>query len=533
MVHGYQEYISQLSKWCLSPAEHPLARTVFDYVKKGTLIHDLIQDGLIPVEIDRDGNHTIPIRWEGEGAAPEIYSVCDREKGPLGCNVRIRIILEGLNPEIWTEPTLHESAIAYNDLIRSTENTTDICYISGEETAPARIHPYAIGTSKLISSNDTTGFTYRYGMLDKPEHRYQISYKESQKIHLAFRWLREHQSFTIGEHTYLLWSTKHIMVPDFRFLSDSNYDDTESTDYDMEVNPEAVDLTGAEYHKGVRDFIRGYTNKLEPDEEVILMSVALPSTGRASITQYEPMQASSFYKNLLTWKESCIGLLPVKGGHALRSPSMNEIAHLAAGLQSGSHITNSVPADIARRAVLKTMVLGQNWPNNLIQSVYKNCVRNMTHRESSGNPLFDYGLNVAVAVIQSHLKAKGELPDLRNDRSYRFGQIFTYMYEIERFALFIRQQTPRATNAEKLIAQYCATPARTMRLLENRLYAYKKIINQTDKGKKMIQSLSHLISDLSAEDLTNSPLNEKFLIGYHSQLAAMYQLTKGKEEAHP
>lgn len=521
MDHGYEEYISQLNKWCLSKAEHPLARTVYDYVRKGTLIQDLVQDGLIPLDTDSEGNFVVPIKWEGEGPEPEIYSVCHRDKGPLSCSVRIQIMLEGLDPEIWKEPTLQESAIAFNELLRSKENVTDICYVSGREAAPAKIHPYAIGTSKLISSNDTTGFTYRWGILDKPEDRCQISYSESQKIHLAFRWLRDHQSFTIGPYTYLLWSSKRITLSELEIFFDGNTDIPEETNGGGKFD--FIDFTGAEHLKSVRDFIRGYTNDLDPDEEIILMSIALPSPGRASILQYEPMKASSFHHNLLTWKETCYGFLPVEGGFALRSPSVNEIAHLAAGLKMGAPIGNSVSADNAKRTVLNTMVLGHHLPSSLIQSVYKNCVRNMAHPEVKRNPLFDRSFNVAAAVINYTLKTSGQASEKEWDRSYRFGQILAYMHEIENLSYFITHRAARITNAEKLIVPYCSTPARTFALLEKRLIPYIETIQYTSKGKEMLHSLSCLISDLSAEELTNSPLNEKFLIGYHSQLAALFQ----------
>ena len=59
----HQDYMASLEKWCKSAYSHPKAIAIYNYLKKGTIIRDLIeQKVLIP---DEDGNYSDKVKIQG------------------------------------------------------------------------------------------------------------------------------------------------------------------------------------------------------------------------------------------------------------------------------------------------------------------------------------------------------------------------------------------------------------------------------------------------------------------------------------
>ena len=110
------------------------------------------------------------------------------------------------------------NAKAFIDYYREkrTDTSPSLCMISGELEIPAEQHPKGIvakyGNAKLISANDSSGFTYR-GRFDDPAQAATISYTASQKAHCALRWLVANQGVTFGGRTFLCWNPQGQKVP--------------------------------------------------------------------------------------------------------------------------------------------------------------------------------------------------------------------------------------------------------------------------------------------------------------------------------
>src|SRR5699024_10099390 len=95
---------------------------------------------------------------------------------------------------IWEDINLFNKFI--NFLESSDKKEIGQCYVSGIETTLTTQHGSRLRNAgdmgKLISANDTQGYTYR-GRFSKPTDAVQIGYELSQKAHHALRWLIQRQ----------------------------------------------------------------------------------------------------------------------------------------------------------------------------------------------------------------------------------------------------------------------------------------------------------------------------------------------------
>ncbi|MBJ8192659.1 type I-C CRISPR-associated protein Cas8c/Csd1, partial [Bacillus cereus] len=84
----------------------------------------------------------------------------------------------------------------------------DICYVTGRQLPSTDKHANKIRNSgdkaKLISANDTSGFTFR-GRFAHSHEAASISYEVSQKAHNALKWLINRQGKVMEQRVFLVW----------------------------------------------------------------------------------------------------------------------------------------------------------------------------------------------------------------------------------------------------------------------------------------------------------------------------------------
>ncbi len=186
-------YLEQLAAWANSPFTTPKVQAILDYVRSGTILQDLAQEQLIALEADKS-------LAAGKTAGTEY------EK----CMIRWRVYTGEKESAVWKDKTLFD---AYLQWIRAGQENTKqgLCMISGQMDVLTVSHPKgtlanAYG-AKLISSNDSSGFTYR-GRFQDPEQAASIGYFASQKVHSALQWLCANQGVIKGNRTFLCWNPK-------------------------------------------------------------------------------------------------------------------------------------------------------------------------------------------------------------------------------------------------------------------------------------------------------------------------------------
>ena len=187
----YESYLTQLHRWELSPYGHPKLSAIARYVEKGTIATDMAQRGLIA--LDEKG-----------------FPVKEKQI------VRWRVETGGENetPACWQDQSLFQAFIDYYASTKSEKPA--FCMVTGKNAPPASQHPKKIinlcANAKLISANDTSGFTYR-GRFTDDSQAATMSYEASQKIHSALHWLAATQGVFIGGRTFLCWNPQGIEIP--------------------------------------------------------------------------------------------------------------------------------------------------------------------------------------------------------------------------------------------------------------------------------------------------------------------------------
>lgn len=498
--NSHAQYIEQLLKWIRSEARHPFAEIIYLYLSKGTLMADLDAAGVLPISKDTEGKGVLP-RWPKTAGSGM---------------VRFKIQIEGMNPEIWNERSLWQSAVDFNRL-QAVPKAKDVCYVTGATAFPAPVHPYVRGTTKLISSGDKTDFTYRCGGWDKPEDCLQMSYEASQKIHLALRWLMQHQSFNIGAQAYVIWSTHNLTIP--RILANGP---------ELSEQEANVETVGTQYAAEVRNYVIGRHQNIPDNDEVHLLTMASPAPGRISITQYESMASSIFFEHLQNWYKHTICKLPVKGGTTYRAPTIYEIADVACGTVQSPANRERVMQDI-----LRSIILGCPIPRRMVESMISNVIKRFSVGAATNtyDPAYDKALNITTAIVRKYLndiESRGQniyrevwtipLNQETKDRSYLLGRLLAYYYRIDYMSQRLGGNGYRTTNAERMMAQYQNRPGSVIKILNTRIISCKTRLSKVSYGRSFLMNMDEFIASIPIHLLNDAPLTESFILGYHAQL---------------
>ena len=167
-------------------------------MKKGTLISDLIEYKIL--ECGEDGKLNQAVKLDAG-------SQCD-------AFVRFKVLCVGDNEsEVWLDKDVQESFISY---YLSLQNSNELCYARGKKIPCSEKHPSKIRNTadkaKLISGNDSVGFTYR-GRFSNKNQAASVGYETSQKAHNALKWLIDKQGYRNYEQAIVAWGTKNQNVP--------------------------------------------------------------------------------------------------------------------------------------------------------------------------------------------------------------------------------------------------------------------------------------------------------------------------------
>ena len=132
----------------------------------------------------------------------------------------------------------------------------DICFVTGDYLPVADKHASRIrhsgDKSKLISANDSSGFTFR-GRFRSSREAAAVSYEVSQKGHNALKWLIDKQGTTIDGKVFLVWGSTNLSMPEPQEDTFSLWDDDE-----QEVVLTDRDSTHKEFALKVRKAIQGF-----------------------------------------------------------------------------------------------------------------------------------------------------------------------------------------------------------------------------------------------------------------------------------
>lgn len=522
-------YLALLSAWCESPHGHPKVAAVLAYVKKGTVIADLCQEKIL--SCDRSGQ-TLLKSWEDSSTAtPEIFRVLPAGNAPESAFVRWSVEVPG-DPasRLWLDETVWKSWIAYYS---ETKASLGLCFSTGNMVPLATQHPaklrHAADKAKLISANDSSGFTFRGRFTDTDgSQACGVSFEVTQKAHNALRWLIARQGRRDGDQAIVAWSPSGKTIP--RIDHDSNqflYDNSDDLVSVSNTHPSIThDAHVAQaFALRLKKKIGGYQSELGDTADIIVLAIDSATPGRMAITFYRELKATEFLQRIETWHTESAWQQNYGKAHLfVGAPSPRDIAEIA----YGRRLDDKLLAATCRR-LLPCIVDAIPIPRDLVDS----CVRRAINRHGMEPWEWEKSLGIACSLYRKHtINNKSylmALEPLRTDRDYLYGRLFALAERLESYALYLAGEN-RSTNAARLMQRFADHPCDTWRTLYLALDPYRTRLRTRRPGTLHIleSEIDAIISAFAPADFTSpNKLSGEFLLGYHCQRTAL----KTKPEA--
>lgn len=478
-------YTEQLALWEASAYTHPKLSPILHYVRGGSILTDLTSCAL--VKLGANGlpeNDKLMIRWRILGQVPE---------------------------ECWQDAALFDAHTRYQ-LSRDT-HTRGLCMVTGQQTGIADQHPKGVfslnGNAKLISANDSSGFTYR-GRFTEEWQAAQVGYEASQKAHNALRWLIQEQGVLCGGRVILCWNPqgKTVTPPTLPFRT-----------------PKPVWLPD-DYREALRQALVGKKRDFAISDGVVVAAFDAATPGRLAVTYYNEFQAHDFLQRLHDWDISCCWC---DRRYGIQSPSLAQIVRCAFGTQHTEKATARLAVDDpVMRQQMQRLLTCQVEGAAVGADIVKALVNRASQPQAYDPKLWEDVLSTACAVIRKyrHDRFKEEwsmaLEEKKADRSYQFGRLLAVMEKVERDCYDSGEG--REPNAIRMQSIFCQRPMYAASMIEKQLgQAYYPRLSPGSRGwyKSIISQIMEQISSFPQESW-NRPLEDSYLMGYYLQRSALY-----------
>lgn len=505
----FASYIEQLEDWVTSPYGHPKVKSIFTYLQKKQLIKDLVGANIL--FLDEQGQ--LIGKWNKKyeslhGEKPAVFSAITG--GQESAFVRFNVYSPTKHiTNVWDDKEIYESFIHYyNNLVVEK----DICFVTGTWQASTERHANKIRNAKdkakLISANDTSGFTFR-GRFNKSYEAASISYDVSQKAHNALKWLILRQGYMIDGRVFLVWGNDQLQTV-------MPIDDTFSIHPTAAVVEESKTNTLDHLANEVAKAFAGYKHDLSITSNVTILIVDSATTGRLGVLYYRNMNKELYLQRLEHWHSTCIWehrYRKNEDGKFVKffgAPATKDIAFAA----YGSRASDKFVKDLMSR-MLPCIVDNRKIPTDIVNSTF--------YRAS--NPVamekweWEKTLSIACALINKREGMDVALDRELDDRDYLFGRLLALADVLERRAL--DQDETRATNAIRYMNAFSKHPARTWKTLQESIQPYQARLGK--RGNYLASLIDEVGSKLTIEDFNDKPLSGKYLLGFYSQRRDLYQ----------
>ncbi len=518
----FSEFHEQLLEWCAFDP-NPKVEAVLGYVNKGTVVADLVREGIL--HCGPDGQ--LLTEWDSDLPTPPVFTHLTKKDGKRDQGdafVRWRVQTPGdLNSAAWLDPTVQQSWASY---LEAQTKDLGLCMLTGEFSSLASSHPkrlrHAADGAKLISSNDLSGFTFR-GRFELSRQAYGLGSVVSQKAHSALRWLIGRQGHKNGDQVVIAWSVSGKPIPDPLADTATLFGLSPSETEQPDVQLYAGDV-GQHYALRLSRAIGGFRPDLDNNDDIVVMGLDSATPGRMAISFYRELKGFEFLDRLLSWHSSVAW--PQNHSKNLQftgAPSPGDVAVAAFGRRLDDKLRKSTV-----ERLLPCIIDSRPLPRDIVTSV----VRRTCNRVGLDNWEWEKCLGIACALVRGS-QGKGQeykmsLETDRTTRDYLFGRLLAIAENIEQRALFVANER-RETNAAKLMQRFSTHPSSTWRILELALVPYKARLGTSRPSvlmerEKLLDEVMNLFAH--SDFVSDSNLSGEFLLAYHCQRAALWSKDK-------
>lgn len=523
----YQKYINQLQEWNDSEYTHPAVRAVFEYLKRKTLIQDLVTTRSLLLE-------------EQTGKLKEKEKIAGIAQKDAFVRFRIQYADILLESKTWKDHSLYESYCRYNQKILKN---SQLCYATGKISPCTYKHPAKIRNAgdkaKLISANDESGFSYR-GRFTSKEQAISVSYEFSQKIHNALKWLIEKQGIAIGTMELVTWASNLQPLPSIlERLSDEdvNSEDAWDDQWDLEEEGQSESQLSTDtmpiFKSKIKKVIwgsndgKGIYTEINPNLKAMIMVLDAATTGRLSMNLYEELELTEFYENLEKWhcNTAWIRFHGKTKKNEMDSFSLYEIVDYAYGTEQEDFI--KCKPELRSKNILRLIpcvIEGRNVPYDIVMSLFHKACTPVAYKKQYN---WRKVLEAACGLIRKKIiEEKGEyqvaLDKTCKERDYLYGRLLA-IAEVAEASTYDKKEDERLTNASRYFEAFSNRPYQTWEVIHERLRPY---LNKMGIGKKtyyerLIAEVKDMFDTKEFQD--NSKLKPLFLLAYYCQLSDLYK----------
>lgn len=517
----HRSYLKDLEAWGASPYGHRKLAAVLTYVRKKHVVHDLIRERILPL----DSQGKLLKKWDSDKKEmPTIFKVIPAGSSPEDAFIRWHVeIANDPEPAIWKDKEIMDAWIRY---YASQQTKHGLCMVTGKETILAEQHPAKLRNAgdkaKLISSNDTSGYTFRGRFIDA-DQACGVGFVVTQQAHKALQWLLDFerkQAFRNGNQVIVAWAVSGKSLPD-PFANSAQMFGLESREAD--TKPVYQGDAGQAFAVRLKKYIAGYRTRLGSTDAIVVMGLDSATPGRMAITYYRELTGSEFLERIQLWHESCAWHQSFgKNVKFVGVPSPRDITEAAYGRQvEGKSGEKLCKATVER--LLPCIIDGRPIPRDLVEST----VRRAVNRPGLGKWEWEKNLGIACALFRGHHKQRSYEMALeldRTSRDYLFGRLLAVAERIEDMALYLAKEK-RGTSAAKLMQRFADHPYSTWRTIELSLAPYKARLRTRLPGflVNMEKLLDGIIYTFRGQDfMSEARLSGEFLLGYHCQRQALW-----------
>lgn len=388
----FQSYVTLLAAW-MAAEKNGKANIIYDYIKSGSILHDLIEHKILFLGED----DKLLKQRNGKKENRESLDIFDllpgriNKKGEIEnwqADAFVRWVVEIPNEpqsSVWNDTEIWESWIRY---YTHTKQNKTLCYVTGEEEFSADQHPSKLRSdgdkAKIISSNDSSGFTFRGRFLTASQAA-NVGFEVTQKAHSALRWLIDRQGYKGKDgQAIVAWATSgaEIPKPTDDPLAILGFDELPSDQ--SEIASTAQDLA-----LKLKKKIAGYNKEIGDTTNIVVLGLDAATPGRMSITFYKELSGSDFLQRIDDWHQTCAWIHRYGYDKETKrhftfvgAPAPVDIAEAAYGNKADEKIKK---ATVAR--LLPCIIDGQPIPRDIVESAVRRASNRITMEEWEWNKI--------------------------------------------------------------------------------------------------------------------------------------------------
>lgn len=519
-------YMSQIEKWEKSTYSHEKVKAIYLYLKKATLIKDLVEQKIIKL----NDNNQIDDKENMEGIVQTKAFV----------RFIIRSTGENLHREIpdecWKDRTLQDCYIKY---VRSQEREKGMCYLTGNMESISYLHSKKIRNegdgAKLISANDSQNFTYR-GRFANREEAVAVGSETSQIVHNTLKWIIRKQGAFFDTMTIVTWESDQLSMPKWNMDTESiiteyeneqEENDWDSWDDDWSEEEEVSDgnpITAEKFYKA----LNGYGKKVDNTSNMILLAFDAATTGRLAMIENVTLDTVRYLKNIEKWHNDCNWIHEKwKDGKRIQFWGMvgvRDIADILFGIENKGKLSivdgngKKLYAEVAKR-LLPCIWYGSNIPYDYVNLAVVKASNPLTYKERKN---WERVLTLACSMVKKNEKDRNKeewnvaLDKSAKDRSYLYGRLLAVADRIE-YMTYDAKDNGRITNAKRYMSTFSQRPYETWKVIEENIQPYLAKLDVVKR--KYYENLLSEICNLFDIDKfkENKKLDGLYLLGFHSQ----------------